>query len=948
MTAGTLPAGLSLSGCVVSGTPTVAGASSLTVKATDSSSPVLSTSGPESITIAPAPLSLTLSTLPNATVGTPYTATIGVTGGTSPYSCAITAGTLPAGLSLSGCVVSGTPTVAGTSSVTVKATDSGSPVLTTSGPESITVLPSQIALALATLPGGVVGTPYSATIGVTGGTAPYACTMTGGLLPAGLTLSGCVVSGTPTAAGTSTATIKASDSSSPVSTTTGPESITISPAGLALTLSTLPNATVGTPYTATIGVTGGTPPYSCAILAGTLPAGLSLAGCVISGTPSTAGTANLTVRASDSGSPVLNTSGPETLTVLPLATLSLTANLPNPVLNQTYTQTLLATGGLPPYTYTVTAGAPPTGISLSSTGVLSGLPSAPGASSFTVTVTDTEPIPQTATLPVVLLVVYPSTPNDSELTGPYAFLFQGYDDVASGIFAFQTATVGSFTADGNGVVSQGELDANHQSSNPTGTTVSSSTFLGTYEVEADNRGMLTITTFNPNGTTANTSTYAISIKAPQPPSTISTAGDMIEFDNNSVVGTKGSGSLLAQDVTSFSAGLNGSYAFGLSGDTPCLPTCTVGIIAGPAASVGQLTTNGAGLISTGTSDANIATANFATEGLTGSYGAADSNGRVSLAMTTAGTPAGVYPVDYAVYLVNANHAFLMSADKHSTFILLAGSAQLQTQSSFDNTAMNGAFVGYENAQSDPGLLGSTLQDTLNVSTATIFRATATDGACDITNVDVGGVTALANQITGLGGLLPISTVEDLLGTFQSTGSASCAVNSAVKGRGVLNYPVPSGVLATLLGVLGLDQPPAPRVFYLIAPNHGYYLETGYAGLGVFEPQTGSPFSLATFDGTFVDGTAPASSLASINTSGTITADGAGNANSVLDMNVGIGTFNVLDLGVTSSTTYALTDATAGRYTINGTTTVVYAINPERFVLLNINPTTTSPSVSLLY
>ncbi|WP_229738970.1 beta strand repeat-containing protein [Edaphobacter dinghuensis] len=944
ITAGSLPAGLTLNGCVVSGTPTTAGTSTITVKVTDSSNPTQSVTGPVTLTVSPAALTLTLSSLPNATVGTPYTSTIGVSGGTSPYACAITSGTLPAGLTLTGCVVSGTPTVAGTAHLTVKATDSSNPVETTTGPVSLTVLPAAVTLTLTSPPDATVGTPYTGTIGVSGGTGPYSCTVTAGTLPAGLSISGCVISGTPTIAGTADLTVKATDSSSPAATTTGPVSLTVVAAGATLTLTSPPDATVGTPYTGTIGVSGGTGPYSCTVTAGTLPAGLSISGCTISGTPTTAGTANLTVKATDSSSPVNTTTGPVTLKVLPIGTLSLTGSLPNATLGQPYTQTLHAIGGVAPYTYTVTTGGLPAGLSLSPSGDITGTPTAVGASSFTISVKDSESTPQTATNAYVLLVVYPTTPNDSELNGPYAYLFQGYDDVLAGVLAYQTATVGSFTADGAGVLSNGELDSNHQTSNPTGSMVGTDTFIGTYTIGTNNRGSLTITTLNADGTTGNTSTYAIALKAPVAPSTISVKGDLIEFDNNSLQGTKGSGTLLAQQPTDFAAGLNGSYAFGLQGDTPCLPTCTVGIIAGPTAAVGQFTTNGAGAISGGTSDANIATANFANEALSGSYGVADGNGRLQLTMNTAGMLAGVYPQDYAVYMVSANHAFVLSTDKHSAYILFAGSAQLQTQSTFSNVSMSGPIIGYENAQSNPGLLGTTLQDVLNFSTSTIFRATANAGTCDTTNVDVAGVTGLVNQITGLGGLLPTNVVQALLGTYQSTGNSSCTVGS--NGRGVFNYPAPSGAIATLLGLLGLDNPPAPRVFYLVGPNQGYFLETGYAGLGNFDPQIGAPFSIASFDGTFVYGTAPASSLASINSSGVIVANGAGQATSTLDLNVGLGTVNLLQLGVTSTSNYTLTDATAGRFTMG--TSVIYEIAPGNFVLLDTNPVTTSPSIVLLY
>ena len=947
---GTLPAGLTLAAsCVVSGTPTTAGTSTAQVKATDTSTPIETVTGPESLTVSPAPLALTLSSLPNATVGTPYTATIGVSGGTPPYSCSIVAGTLPAGLTLgAACVVSGTPTVAATVTLSVKATDTGSPVETTTGPVALTVLAAPPTLTLTSPPNATVNVPYSGTIGVTGGKAPYACTLTAGTLPAGLTLSAsCVVSGTPTTAGSATVTVKATDSSTPAATTTGPVTVTVSPATATLTLSSPPNATVSVPYTGAIGVAGGTAPYSCTLVSGTLPAGLALgAGCVVSGTPTVAGTSTVSIHATDSATPTPDSvTGPVSITVSPIPPLSLTGSLPNATLGVAYTQTLVATGGLKPYTYTLTAGSLPPGLSLSSTGTISGTPTAVGASSFTVTVTDTESTPQTASLPLVLLVVYPATATDSELIGPYAFLFQGYDDVLAGVLAYQTATVASLTADGTGVISDGELDTNHQSSNPSGNTVSSRQFLGTYTLATNNRGYMTITTLNANGTTAATTTYAITAKAPVAPATVATEADMIEFDGNGLQGTRGSGTMLAQQPTAFSAGLKGSYAFGLSGDTPCLPSCTVGIFAGPAASVGQFTTDGTSLLTSGSSDANIATNNIPNALLTGSYGAADGNGRLQLTMDTAGTPAGIYPTDYAVYLVNANQAFIMSTDKHSTYLLLAGTAQLQTQATFSNASLSGAFIGYENAQSNPGLLGTTLGDVLNLSTATIFRATGNAaGTCNFTNVDVAGLTGLVNGLTGLGSGAPI--LNALLGTYQSTGTSSCTV--AASGRGVLNYPVPNTALSLLLGLLGLSTaPPAPREFYLIGPNSGYFLETGYAGLGRFEPQTGTPSTLASLDGTYVYASLPAGSLASINTSGIFVANGTGNATTTTDTNIGVGTINVLQTDVTNASTYHLTNAADGRFVFD-TTIVLYEIAPGRFVLVDTNALTTSPSISLLY
>jgi large repetitive protein len=947
---GTLPAGLTLSGCTVSGTPTTAGSSPITVKVTDAGSPAQNASQNETIVINPAPLTIT-GTLPPGTVGSGYTGTITPSGGTGPYTCSIT-GTLPAGLILTGCTITGTPTTAGSSPITVTVTDSGSPTQTASQNETIVISPAPLSLSTSTLPDGTVGVPYNATIGVAGGTSPYSCTITSGTLPAGLALSGCSVSGTPTTAGSSTVTVKVDDNGAPSQTTSGPETIVINPAALTLT-NTLPNGTVGVAYNATIDASGGTTPYACSITSGTLPAGLTHTGCTVTGTPTIAGSSTLTVMVTDSSNPVKTVSQSETITINPSGTLSLTATLPIATVGVPYTYTLQATGGTSPYTYSVTAGSLPPGITMQSDGEISGTPTQPGATSFTATVTDS--VSATASVPLVLLVQYPTTPYDGELTGPYAYLFQGYDDVVAGVLAYQTASIGSFTADGTGGINMGELDANHQSSHPSGTTVASQNFIGTYIVNADSRGFVTITTLNTDGTTDQTFTYAISLKAPVLPATVSTQGTLIEYDNDQLVGTKGSGQLLAQTASAFSAGLNGSYAFGLAGDTPCLISCTVGIASGPVATVGAFTTDGAGSLTNGTADANIASFNFANAPLTGSYQSTDQNGRLQLEMTNTSISDGLYPTNYAVYIVNANEAFIMSIDKHSDFTLLAGTTQLQTAPSFSNASMNSAFVGYENAQSNPGLLGTTLQNVLNFSTATVFRASGNGaGTCNTTNIDSGGLTSTVDNLTGLSNSDKNNLISALLGSYGATGTSSCTVSSS--GRGTFNYPNHSGLISVLLGLLGLPTgPPDARVFYLVAPNQGYFLETSYAGLGHFEPQTGAPFSNASFNGTYVIGTIPASSLASINSSGYTTADGAGHATYTLDENLGVGTLNVLQLGVTGTTTYSLSDnnanvtpATAGRYLLGDGTTVIYAISPGRFVLVDTNALTTSPGVSLAY
>ena len=90
-----------------------------------------------------------------------------------------------------------------------------------------------------------------------------------------MTLStGGTISGTPTAAGSKTFTVRATDSAS--QSATASLTIVINAPALTVTTSSLPGGTVGTPYSQTLAASGGTPPYTWALATGTLPAGLTL------------------------------------------------------------------------------------------------------------------------------------------------------------------------------------------------------------------------------------------------------------------------------------------------------------------------------------------------------------------------------------------------------------------------------------------------------------------------------------------------------------------------------------------------------------------------------------------------------------------------------------------------------------------------------------------------
>jgi hypothetical protein len=182
---------------------------------------------------------------------------------------------------------------------------------------------------------------------------------------------------------------------------------TFAPAGTApnppsVTTSSLPSGSQNAAYTATLTATGGTTPYTWSIISGTLPAGLSLTANsgVISGTPTGAGTSSFTVQVTDANS--LTGTQALTITVNAAPTIT-TSSLPAGTQNAAYSATLTASGGTAPYTWSLTSGSLPAGLTLaSSTGVISGTPTSAGTSSFTVQVADANSLTATRALTITV------------------------------------------------------------------------------------------------------------------------------------------------------------------------------------------------------------------------------------------------------------------------------------------------------------------------------------------------------------------------------------------------------------------------------------------------------------------------------------------------------------------------------------------------------------------
>ena len=384
ISAGALPAGISLSTAgILSGTPSAAGAFNFTIRATDGTSATGTRA--YSFTISAPTIIVSPATLPGTAAGTAYSQTLSSTGGVAPYTYVISAGALPAGISLSSAgLLSGIPSATGTFNFTVRSSDASA--FNGNRSYSLAVSPAAITISPAILVNPVAGSAYSQTLASNGGVSPYAYAITAGALPAGISLSvSGVLSGTATVSGNFTFTVTSTDAS--LSTKSQIFNISVLPPTIVLSPATTPSAVLGTAYNQAISASGGTAPYTYAVTAGALPAGLNLSSTgTISGTPLAFGNFLFTITATDA----LSFSGSRAYAMnISQAAITISpASLPKPVYGAAYNQSLVSTGGIAPYTYSITSGVLPAGMSFSSAGVLSGTPKATGPFSITVKSTD--------------------------------------------------------------------------------------------------------------------------------------------------------------------------------------------------------------------------------------------------------------------------------------------------------------------------------------------------------------------------------------------------------------------------------------------------------------------------------------------------------------------------------------------------------------------------------
>ena len=305
---------------------------------------------------------------------------ITITGGVSQFTYLWTPSTF---LSSTTASPTNANTVTATTNYTVTATGSNG----CSATGNVTVTVNTVTVTNPVTATGTAGVPFSQTFTQSGAIGGVTFTINSGTLPTGLTLSTAgVLNGTPTQTGTFPITVRATGGNGCFGNGVT-YNLVISCQAITVTNPGTATGTAGVPFSQTFTQSGAIGGVTFTINSGTLPTGLTLSTAgVLSGTPTQTGTFPITVRATG-GNGCFGNGGTYNLVIscqaITVTNPATTTGTSGVFFSQTFTQTG-AVGGA---TFTINSGTLPTGLTLSTAGVLSGTPTQTGTFPITVRAT---------------------------------------------------------------------------------------------------------------------------------------------------------------------------------------------------------------------------------------------------------------------------------------------------------------------------------------------------------------------------------------------------------------------------------------------------------------------------------------------------------------------------------------------------------------------------------
>jgi hypothetical protein len=481
------------------------------------------------------------------------------------------------------------------------------------------------------------------------------------------------------------------------------------------------NGFTGTAYGSSIASAGGVPPLTWFVPPGTLPPGLELntSSGLISGTPTTAGVYKFFPTVSDSALPPQQASSPAgvTISIINVAPLqAVTPPLPAGAVATGYTGTLVAKGGVTPYIWSIVGGQLPSGLKLNAaTGIISGIPILKTTANFSVQVEDanfTKSAPQSLSI----VINTGTAVSNTLLSGPYSFLFHGFDSGGN------VEMAGNFTANGSGAIQAGQLDSNR--SGGTLGVFTGSTFTGTYTIGTDGRGTMQWITTNNKGAISTTN-YILAEDS---------GGNFHMIENDTVGTPQTHGSGIIKPVVGgalTAAAFSGNYVFELDGQDNQ---------GNPEVFVGVTHADGVSLLTPGMFDANDGGTYNPGLPLTGNFAVSANNEKGVLFLTYQIPGSLQVSAEYTFYFVSPTDIFLMAIDPtDATHPRLGGELFLQQPgTAFDATVLSGISVA-----TSSGLDGSN---------ATVLAGLLTGDGTNVASVSYdqndGGTVTANNTATG--------------------------------------------------------------------------------------------------------------------------------------------------------------------------------------------------------
>ncbi len=505
----------------------------------------------------------------------------------------------------------------------------------------------------------------------------------------------------------------------------------------------------------------------------------------------------------------------------PQALAITTTTLPSGTTATGYNQQLQVSGGIPPYTWTITSGLLPSGLTLAQSGLLAGVPvlaTTTNPDVFSVQVQDSEVQPQVTLSQQLSITISAGTTNGNSLiSGAYSFLFNGFDSGGSVMIA------GSITTDGNGTITSGVEDSNRVSGVVTGIPLT-----GSYSLGTDGRGTMTLVATNPSSKVTLTTDYRL---------VVDSSGTIHFIQNNDIttpgvgtdtLGTHGEGILKPVSGTPGAGNFVGNYSFLFSGqDMSAKPAALGGVLHADGSSSLIPAAGGVG------GDLNDAGA-FSSQNITGTFSVgSDNRGSASLLFDIPGKSQTT--LQFAFYLVSPTDMFFIELDMSSTaqspiFYRLSGEMVAQQPSvAFSNASLTGTSVATGSA--------------LNGSNASVLAG--------------------------------------LLSSLTSPGSGTASFAYDENNGGAITSPAPSFtgtyVVSTNGRVAFTGLGSRAAVAYLTGPGQGFLLGSDASVTsGLLEQQAGiATFSAASVQDGYSLGTSLPVETKILNTIGQVSSDGNG-------------------------------------------------------------------------